>query len=138
MYTEKEKEKEMKNKDQEQITEAYLKIFLKENENIGDWKKQISNIIREINTKLGDLTRSDDSVLKEKATTLYTILQHWANLNIYDSQGAPETRKFYSSQGSPETRKFVADQFAIGPRPVSKQEADMFEYQQNRMDSGNK
>ena len=34
----------MKNKDQESITEAYLKIFLKENENIGDWKKQISNI----------------------------------------------------------------------------------------------
>ena len=116
----------MKNKDQEQITEAYLKIFLKEDENIGDWKKQISNIIRETNTKLGDLTRSDDPVLKEKATTLYTILQHWANLNIYNSQGAPETRKF------------VADQFAIGPRPVSKQEADMFEYQQNKMNSGNK
>ena len=28
----------MRSKDQESITEAYLKIFLKENENIGDWK----------------------------------------------------------------------------------------------------
>ena len=111
----------MRSKDQESITEAYLKIFLKENENIGDWKKQISNIIREINTKLGDLTRSDDPVLKEKATTLYTILQHWANLNIYDSQGAPETRKF------------VADQFAIGSSPVTKQEADMYEFQQKQI-----
>jgi|GEM_PF-1572857 hypothetical protein len=86
-----------------------------------DWKTQIKSIINETNKNLGDLTRSDDPALKEKATTLYTILQHWANLNIYDSQG------------SPETRKFVSDQFAISPSPVTKQYADMSEYQQNQM-----
>lgn len=115
----------MKNKDQKSITQEYLKILLKENENVGDWKKQISNIIKETNTKLGDLTRSEDPILKEKATTLYRILQHWANLNIYNETG------------SPQIRKFVADQFAIGSSPVTKQEADMFQYQQQQMDQRN-
>ena len=111
----------MKNKDQESITEAYLKIFLKENENAVDPTKQVKIIIEQTMKQLGDLTRSDDPALKEKATTIYTILQHWVNLN------------FYNSNGSPETRKFVSDQFAISPSPVTKQEADMFEYQQNQM-----
>jgi len=122
----------MRNKDQESITEAYLKIFLKENENSFDSTEQIKIIIENTMRQLGDLTRSDDPVLKEKATTIYTILQHWLNLNFYSSQGSPETRKFYSSQGSPETRKFVADQFAIGSSPVTKQEADMYEFQQKQ------
>jgi hypothetical protein len=89
------------------------------NENSSDWTTSIKNIINNTNQQLGELTRSDDPVLKQKATTLYTILQHWANLNI-----------------SPETRKFVSDQFAISPRPVSRQEADMYQYQQKQMDKG--
>lgn len=93
----------MKNKDQESITEAYLKIFLKENENSFDSTKQIKIIIEQTMKDLGNLTYSDDPILKEKATTIYKILQDWVNLNFYT----------------------VADN---SPSRVTKQEADMYDY----------
>ena len=94
----------MKNKDQESITEAYLKIFLKENENSVDSTKQIKIIIEQTMKDLGNLTySSDDPILKEKSTTIYKILQDWVNLNFYT----------------------VADN---SPSRVTKQAADMYEY----------
>ncbi len=108
----------MNSKDQQLLEEAYRFIVEESGERDTSWKKSLQTTIQDTLIKLGEYTRSSDATLKEKATTLYRILQHWANLNLY------------GEQGSPETRKFVADQFRIQSSPVTKQEADMYEYQQ--------